>query len=134
MALCHGGKCGVGTNNRISASPLNTSHFFHGLTFKENCPDLRNTRVVDIIDELRGYGVAVDVHDPWADAAEAQAEYGIELVESPAKGAYQAIILAVAHRQFREQGHQALRDYGLPGAVLYDVKHLFPADAVDGRL
>jgi len=105
-----------------------------GLTFKENCPDLRNTRVIDIIDELQSFGAKVDVHDPWVDAAEAHEEYGLTLQTQPSAGHYAAIILAVAHRQFHEQGLQAIRAYGQPGAVLYDVKHLFPAHAVDGRL
>jgi len=105
-----------------------------GLTFKENCPDLRNTRIVDIIDELQSFGARVDVHDPWVDAAEAHEEYGLTLQAQPSAGHYAAIILAVAHRQFHEQGHQAIRAYGQLGAVLYDVKHLFPAHVVDGRL
>ena len=105
-----------------------------GLSFKENCPDLRNTRVIDIIDELQSFGARVDVHDPWVDTAEAQAEYGIQITPAPGQGIYQTIILTVAHAQFREQGHQAIRAYGQPGAVLYDVKHLLPVHVVDGRL
>jgi UDP-N-acetyl-D-galactosamine dehydrogenase len=105
-----------------------------GLTFKENCPDLRNTRVVDIVHELGDYGIGCDVWDPWADPALAQIEYGIQPVTEPSKGGYDAVILAVAHRQFRDLGVERVRAFGKPGAVLYDVKHLFPADAVDGRL
>jgi UDP-N-acetyl-D-galactosamine dehydrogenase len=105
-----------------------------GLTFKENCPDLRNTRVVDIVAELRSFGVQVDVHDPWINPAEAEHEYGIRPVTDPEPGAYDAIIIAVAHRQFRELGISGIRRFGRPGAVVYDVKYLFPADAVDGRL
>jgi UDP-N-acetyl-D-galactosamine dehydrogenase len=105
-----------------------------GLTFKENCPDLRNTRVVDIIDELRSFGIAVDVWDPWVDPAEAEREYGIQPVEQPSAGAYQAIVLAVAHREFAELGIDRVRALGAPGAILYDVKYLFPASAADGRL
>ncbi len=105
-----------------------------GLTFKENCPDLRNTRVVDIVAELQSFGVAVDVHDPWIDPAEADHEYGIRPVESPDAGVYDAVIVAVAHRQFSELGITGLRAFGKPGAVVYDVKYLFPADLVDGRL
>ena len=104
-----------------------------GLTFKENCPDLRNTRVIDLIQELRDYGARVDVHDPWADPHEAQEEYGLDLIQ-PQAGHYRAIVLAVAHKQFKEQGAAQLRAYGQPGAVLYDVKHVFPAADVDGRL
>ena len=105
-----------------------------GLTFKENCPDLRNTRVVDVISELHDYGIAVDVHDPWADAAEARHEYGLDLLTSPAAGAYDGIILAVAHREFADLGAAALRRYGRPGHVLYDLKHLFDASQSDIRL
>jgi len=105
-----------------------------GLTFKENCPDLRNTRVVDIVSELRDYGLACDIHDPWVDPGEARAEYGYELTNEPPLGVYDAIVLAVAHRQFQAQGATALRAYGRPGAVLYDVKHVLGKDEVDGRL
>ena len=105
-----------------------------GLTFKENCPDLRNTRVVDIIDELESYGMQVDVWDPWVSAAEAEHEYGITPVGQPQAGAYQAVVLAVAHKQFVELGLERIRALGAPGSVLFDVKYLFPADATDGRL
>ncbi len=105
-----------------------------GLTFKENCPDLRNTRVVDIVAELRSYGIQCDVHDPWASADEARQEYGIDLIEPSAGDDYDAVVLAVAHRQFAEAGAQAARGFAKPGAMLYDVKHIFPADDVDGRL
>ena len=105
-----------------------------GLTFKENCPDLRNTRVIDIIAELKDYGVLCDVHDPWVSPIEAAREYGLALVEQPAEGAYDAIILAVAHRQFAAMGVERIRAFGRPDAVLYDVKQLFPRDQVDGRL
>jgi UDP-N-acetyl-D-galactosamine dehydrogenase len=105
-----------------------------GLTFKENCPDLRNTRVVDIVSELTDYGIAADVHDPWVDPIAAREEYGIRPVGDPQPGSYDALILAVAHRQFKEMGVERLRTLGKPGAVLFDVKHAFPASAVDGRL
>jgi len=105
-----------------------------GLTFKENCPDLRNTRVVDIVRELADYGIAVDVHDPWVDPREAEDEYGIVPVQDPQPGRYEAIILAVAHRQFGELGIEWLRAWGRPDAVIFDIEHLFPADVVDGRL
>ena len=105
-----------------------------GLTFKEDCPDMRNTRVVDIVGELADYGIAADVHDPWVDPKEAQDEYAIALIGEPKPGSYDAIILAVAHRQFREMGVEKLRALGRPGAVLFDVKHALPASAVDGRL
>lgn len=105
-----------------------------GLTFKENCPDLRNTRVIDIASELNAYGIRCDVCDPWASASEARTEYGIELVQPTAGSDYDAIILAVAHRQFAEMGIDGLRAFGKAGAAFYDVKHLFHRDAVDGRL
>ena len=105
-----------------------------GLAFKENCPDLRNTRVVDVIAELRSCHAEVDVHDPWADAAEARHEYGIELIDAPASGQYDAIILAVAHRQFIEMGAARIRALGKPGCVVFDVKQVLPREAVDDRL
>jgi len=105
-----------------------------GLTFKENCPDLRNTRVIDIVAELREYGLTCDVCDPWADAGEAHSEFGIQLVDPQAGDEYDAVIVAVAHRQFADLGVASLRSFGKASAVLYDVKHLFPREAVDGRL
>jgi UDP-N-acetyl-D-glucosamine/UDP-N-acetyl-D-galactosamine dehydrogenase len=105
-----------------------------GLTFKENCPDIRNTKVVDMVRELADLGAKVDVHDPWADADEAQAEYGIPLVAEPEAGAYDAIVLAVAHAQFRDLGATGVRAFGADPSVVYDIKHLLPAGAVDGRL
>jgi UDP-N-acetyl-D-glucosamine/UDP-N-acetyl-D-galactosamine dehydrogenase len=105
-----------------------------GLSFKENCPDLRNTRVVDIIAELADYGIACDCHDPWVDPAEARREYGLEVVAEPSPGTYDAVILAVAHRQFRELGAERIRGFGKPNAVVYDVKYLLPKEQVDGRL
>ena len=105
-----------------------------GLTFKENCPDLRNTRVTDIIAELKDYGIACDVQDPWADPREAKTEYGIELTQTPTPGTYDAVIVAVAHNQFKEMGAETIRSLGKKGAVVYDVKHVLPANQVDGRL
>lgn len=105
-----------------------------GLTFKENCPDLRNTRVVDIVKELADYNVQADVFDPWANAAEAQHEYGITPVQQPAAGAYDAIIIAVAHHQFKAMGPVAIRALGKPEHVLYDLKYLLPAAYSDLRL
>jgi len=105
-----------------------------GLTFKENCPDLRNTRVVDIVQEFRDYNARVDIYDPWVDPREALHEYGVEPIQEPKPGHYDAVILAVAHRQFREMGVERIRALGKPDSVLFDVKYLFPANAVDGRL
>lgn len=105
-----------------------------GLTFKENCPDIRNTRVVDVIKEFGSYSAAVDVYDPWVDVAEARREYGIELVQTLSQGRYDALILAVAHDQFRGMGIEKIRALCKPGGVLFDVKYLFPAGQVDARL
>lgn len=105
-----------------------------GLTFKENCPDLRNTRVTDIIEALESYNANVDVYDPWVNAQEALDEYGVKIIDEPAAGEYDAIILAVAHEQFVAMGVDKLRAFGKPGAILYDVKALLPKDQVDGRL
>jgi len=105
-----------------------------GLAFKENCPDMRNTRVIDIVRELADYGVDVAVHDPWADPAEARREYGLELTAEPEAGAYDGVVLAVAHTAFRDLGPAGARRFGKPGAVLFDVKSIFPKDAADLRL
>lgn len=105
-----------------------------GLTFKENCPDLRNTRVVDIIGELQSFGMEVDVWDPWVEKDEAKHEYGITPIESPEQGAYDCVVLAVSHREFVELGIEGIRDLGKPGAIVYDVKYLFSPDQTDGRL
>jgi UDP-N-acetyl-D-galactosamine dehydrogenase len=105
-----------------------------GLTFKENCPDLRNTKVIDIIRELQDFSATIDVHDPWANAAEAMHEYGLQLTDGPAAGAYDALILAVGHEQFRARGTTWLRGLLREGGVLFDVKSLLPAEDVDGRL
>jgi len=105
-----------------------------GLTFKENCPDLRNTRVTDMLEEFSKYGAKVDVHDPWVDAEEAKDEYGITLVEQPKANNYDAIILAVSHDQFVNMGAEQIRAYGKQEHVLYDIKYILSADEVDGRL
>lgn len=105
-----------------------------GLTFKENCPDLRNTRVIDIIHELQKYNANVHVYDPWADKAEAQHEYGLDLIDYPRSASYDAVILCVGHQSFRELGADAIRAFGKPNHVLFDVKHILPKAAVDARL
>lgn len=105
-----------------------------GLAFKENCPDLRNSKVVDVVKELQKYGAKVDVYDPWVDAREAVQEYGLKPVRRPAKGTYDAIVLAVAHKQFREMGVDAIRSFARKLHVLYDIKYVFARDEVDGRL
>ena len=105
-----------------------------GLAFKENCPDLRNTKVVDIIRELHCYNAKVDVHDPWVDAGHAHDEYGVNLVAEPEPGRYDAIVLAVAHTEFVAMGAERIRSLGVPGAVLFDVKRALPRASVDGCL
>jgi UDP-N-acetyl-D-galactosamine dehydrogenase len=105
-----------------------------GLTFKENCPDMRNTRVVDIVKELQDYNCQVDVFDPWVSNEEALHEHGIEIVSQPSPATYDAIIVAVAHNHFREMGSEAIRSLGKPGHLLYDLKYLFSVQASDLRL
>jgi UDP-N-acetyl-D-galactosamine dehydrogenase len=105
-----------------------------GLTFKENCPDLRNTRVIDIVAELLDYNCQVDVYDPWVTPAEAEHEYGITPISAPEAGTYAAIILAVAHQQFKDMGAAAIRGLCKPTGILYDLKYLLTAEESDLRL
>ena len=105
-----------------------------GLAFKENCPDVRNTRVVDIVAELRSYNANVHIHDPWVNADEARHEYGLEMIEQPEQGKYDAIILAVSHREFIALGAAGIRAFGKPDAVLFDVKRALPRQSVDDCL
>ena len=123
---------GMLTRRRIHAVGANV--LVLGLAFKENCPDLRNTRVVDIVAELESYHARVEVHDPWVDATEARAEYGIDVVETLEPGRYDAIILAVAHDAFVELGAAGIRALGKDEHVLYDIKSVLPRDDVDARL
>lgn len=106
-----------------------------GLTFKENCPDVRNTKVVDIVRTLKGYNTEVDVYDPWISVQEAEHEYGLKCLDAvPAHGKYAAVVLAVGHKQFMELGVDGIRAFCQPGAVVYDVKSVLPRGAADGRL
>jgi len=105
-----------------------------GLTFKENCPDIRNTKVVDIVRELADYGVLVDVYDPWIDPAESVNEYGIKPISLPDKAAYDAIIIAVAHDEFKKLGVKAIREFGKEDHILYDLKYILSQDESDIRL
>ncbi len=105
-----------------------------GLAFKENCPDLRNTRVIDLIRELQDYGATVDVHDPWVKPDEARHEYGLTLTATPEAGRYDGIVLAVAHRQFRDMGAAALHALGREVHVVYDLKYLLAPEQSDLRL
>ncbi|MGO4704145.1 UDP binding domain-containing protein, partial [Dyella sp. 2RAB6] len=119
---------------RKGINPVRAKVLVLGLAFKENCPDLRNTRVIDIVQALRGYNAEVDVHDPWVDAAECEHEYGLATIVDPSRGAYDAVIVAVGHREFASQGATGIRSYGKPESVVYDVKYVLPREAVDGRL
>ena len=120
---------------RKSVPVLGSKVLVLGLTFKENCPDVRNTKVVDMVRTLKGYNTQVDVFDPWIDVAEARHEYGLQcLTEMPAPGQYAAIVLAVGHHQFVTLGEAGIKALGKPDAVLFDVKSLLPLGAADGRL
>ena len=105
-----------------------------GLTFKENCPDLRNTRVIDIVKELAEYNIEVDVYDPWVSKAEAQHEYDLDPIEQPKPGQYDGVILAVGHNQFKELGATGIRALAKPAGVVYDLKYILPAHESDIRL
>jgi UDP-N-acetyl-D-galactosamine dehydrogenase len=115
-------------------NPVGARILVLGLAFKENCPDVRNTRVVDILAALGEYHAEVDVYDPWVEAEEAEHEYGVRPIAAPAAGAYDAIIIAVAHHQFKALGAEGIRAFGKQSSVIFDVKHILPRDAVDGRL
>ena len=119
---------------RKGINPVKARVLVLGLAFKENCPDLRNTRVVDIVGALRGYNAHVDVHDPWVNSAEAQHEYGLTPIENPEHGSYDAVIVAVGHKEFVAMGPEGIRAFGKGQSVLYDVKYVLPRAAVDGRL
>ena len=105
-----------------------------GLTFKENCPDLRNTRVVDMVDELKSYNANVDVYDPWVNPEEASHEYGINPISDPEAGKYDAVIVAVAHDQFKEMGADKIHALCKDKHVIFDVKYTFDKDQVDDRI
>lgn len=120
------------TKKRIQV--VNSNILIMGLTFKENCPDLRNTRVVDIIKELSSFHCNIDVYDPWIDKEESIRQYGINPVEQLEKGKYDAVIIAVAHYQFKKMGIDVIRALGKENQVLYDIKYILPAEQVDGRL
>ena len=119
---------------RKGINPVGARVLVLGLTFKENCPDLRNTRVVDIIAELVDFQAQVEVYDPWVDAAEAYHEYSITPIASPEAGAYDAVILAVGHAEFAKMGGPGVRALGKASSVVFDVKYVLPQEAVDGRL
>ena len=118
----------------VSIAPKQSRVLILGLAFKENCPDVRNTKVVDIVSELASYGAKIDVYDPWVDAAEAKHEYGLDLVNEPQPGAYDVVVIAVAHNEFKALGAKGIRAFGKSNSILYDVKYVLPREAVDGRL
>ncbi len=120
------------TQRRIHVSQANI--LILGLTFKENCPDIRNTRVVDIIKKLQGYDARVEVYDPWAIPEEAKEEYGITLIEKLPKGYYDAVILAVGHGEFKAMGIEAIRGLAKPDSVIFDLKYCLPNEKVDDYL
>ncbi|MCP5214182.1 MAG: Vi polysaccharide biosynthesis UDP-N-acetylglucosamine C-6 dehydrogenase TviB [Pseudomonadales bacterium] len=120
------------TKKRVHA--VGSNILIMGLAFKENCPDLRNTRVIDVINELNSYHANVDIYDPWADPEEAMHEYGLHLIDSPKTNHYDAIILAVGHREFKELGTKGIRALGKPDSILFDVKYVLPKNEVDERL
>jgi UDP-N-acetyl-D-galactosamine dehydrogenase len=119
---------------RKGINPVRARVLVLGLAFKENCPDLRNTRVVDIVQALHGYNAQVDVHDPWINAAEAEHEYALTPLADPQHGDYDAVIIAVGHRQFVALGAGGIRAFCKPQSVIYDVKYVLPRADVDGRL
>lgn len=119
---------------RKRINPVGARALVLGLSFKENCPDLRNTKVVDIISELRDHAIEVEVCDPWVDPEEALHEYGLQLVKEPSRDAYDVVVLAVAHEQFLALGPEGVRAFARDNAVLYDVKSALPRGAADGRL
>ncbi|MEJ7745214.1 MAG: nucleotide sugar dehydrogenase, partial [Luteimonas sp.] len=119
---------------RKRINPVNARVLVLGLAFKENCPDLRNTRVVDVVRSLEDFSARVDVHDPWVDAVAAKHEYGIDTIARIEPGSYDAIVIAVGHDAFAALGADGIRALGKAEAVIYDVKSVLPRDAVDGRL
>jgi UDP-N-acetyl-D-galactosamine dehydrogenase len=120
------------TRNKIHA--VDSKILILGFTFKENCPDVRNTRVIDIIKEFDSYHANVDVYDPWVDAEEANHEYGITPITELKNNTYDAIIVAVSHKEFVTMGVDAIRALGKQQHILFDVKHIFPKQDVDARL
>lgn len=120
------------TTKRIHVAQSNV--LIMGITFKENCPDIRNTRVVDMIEELRGYSANVDVYDTWADPTETRNDLGIDLIENLQPGSYDAVILAVAHDSFKQMGGESIRKLGKSDTVVFDVKHTFPQEFIDEYL
>ena len=120
------------TKKRIHVVDANV--LIMGLTFKENCPDIRNTRIVDLVEEFEGFNCNIDVYDPWIDKDEVIHEYGIKPIDQPVEGKYDAILLAVAHDEFKELSLKQIKAFGKSNHVLYDIKYLLSVNEVDGRL
>jgi UDP-N-acetyl-D-galactosamine dehydrogenase len=113
----------------------NSKILIMGLTFKENCPDVRNTRVIDVIRELQDFGAQVDIYDPWVDSGAVREEYNVSVfTDCPEPGGYDGIVLAVAHQQFLEMSPATIHALGKAQHVVYDIKSVLPADQVDARL
>ena len=120
------------SNKRINIVDSNV--LIMGFAFKENCTDIRNTRVIDIVRELKEHRCNVDVYDPWVDSSDVSNEYGIKMIKQPVKAKYQAIILAVSHKEFYDQGINEIRKYGDKEHLIFDVKYIFSKEETDGRL
>ena len=112
----------------------NANILIMGLTFKENCPDLRNTRVIDLITEFKNFNCNIDVHDPWANKNEAYTNFGIKIIDFPVKNKYDVVIFAVAHDEFKLFTLEQINEFGKENYVHYDIKHIFKSEEVDGRL
>ena len=119
---------------RKSINILNAHVLIMGLSFKENCPDIRNTRVVDLVDGFNGFNLNVDVYDKWADKDQAINEYGIKLIDQPEEGKYDAIIFAVAHNEFKKLSLNQIKNFGRKNHIIYDIKYILDLNDVDGRL
>jgi len=118
---------------RKNIMPQQATILMLGLTFKENCPDIRNTRVVDVIESLQDAGCQVDIHDPWVDANEVQAEYGFAMCDAPQEGHYDGVVIAVAHEQFKAD-HDKIQRFASSKGIIYDLKYVLPADGSELRL
>ena len=114
--------------------PMDARVLVLGLAFKENCPDVRNTKVIDIVREMSSYGAIVDVHDPWVNAEDAKAQYGIEMRKQPADEAYDVVVVAVGHQQFKDLGEAGIRRFCKNRSIVYDIKYLLPPESSDDRL
>ncbi|MEM8682875.1 MAG: Vi polysaccharide biosynthesis UDP-N-acetylglucosamine C-6 dehydrogenase TviB [Pseudomonadota bacterium] len=117
-----------------SINPAEARILMLGIAFKEDCPDVRNSKVVDIIGELKTYGANVDVYDPWADPEDSVRSYGIQLTEAPEHGSYDVVVIAVAHSEFKALGAEGIRAFGKEESLVYDVKYVLPAEQSDDRL